>query len=67
MTAFRDANQVRLNLKMKLSHYSWYSGCAVLPESDGYMVVVTVKELDNRVRKLVSPVVNGVSVKTEVG
>lgn len=67
MTTFRDANQVRLSLKMKLSQYCWYNGCAVLPELDGYIVVVSVKEIDNKVRKVIAPVVNGVSVKTEVG
>jgi hypothetical protein len=66
MATFSDANQVRLMLKMKLSQYAWYSSSMVIPELDGYSVVVTVTKLDNHVRKIISPVINGVSIKTEV-
>lgn len=66
MVSFGVANQVRLMLKMKLSHYSWYKTSLVTPEHDGYSVVISVKRLDNQIRKLISPVINGVSVKTEV-
>jgi hypothetical protein len=66
MTNFFEANQVRLALKMKLSAYSWYNSSTVVSHDDGYSVVIGVKRLDNQVRKLVPPVVNGVSIKTEV-
>ena len=66
MVTFSMANQVRLSVKMKLSQYAWYSSSLVVPESDGYSVIVSVKKLDNQIRKIISPVVNGVSVKTEV-
>lgn len=66
MVSFSVANQVRLMLKMKLSHYGWYKSSLVVPEPGGYSVVVTVKRLDNQIRKLISPVIEGVSVKTEV-
>ena len=65
MSTFKEANQVRLMLTMKLFNYSWYKRCVVVPDSDGYLVVVSVRHLDNNVRKLISPVVNGISVKTE--
>lgn len=66
MAAFRDANQVRTVLKMKLSNYAWYKGSVVGGVSDGWGIVVSVKKLDNKVRKLIPPVIDGVSVKTEV-
>lgn len=66
MAAFRDANQVRIALKMKLSNYAWYKSSAVSGVADGWGVVVGVKKLDNKVRKLIPPVVDGVSVKTEL-
>lgn len=66
MPTFSDANQVRLNLKMKLSQYSWYSSSTVVSSDDGYSVVVGVKRLDNHVRKLIPPVIDGISVKTEL-
>jgi hypothetical protein len=66
MSTFSAANQVRLLLKMKLSMYSWYSSCTVVSVDDGFGVVVGVKHMDNGIRKLVPPVVEGVSVKAEV-
>lgn len=66
MATFSEANQARLSLKMKLSQYSWYSSSAVVSETDGYSIVVAVKVLDNRVRKLIPPVIEGVGVKTEM-
>jgi hypothetical protein len=66
MSTFREANQARLMLKMKLSNYAWYSSSRVVTDNDGYSVVVGAKKLDNQVRKLISPVLMGVSVKTEV-
>jgi len=66
MSTFSDANQVRLALKMKLSMYAWYSSSTVITVDDGFGVVVGVKRMDNGIRKLVPPVVDGVSVKAEV-
>ena len=65
MTTFKEANQVRLKLKMQLSHYHWYNSSVVFLESDGYAVSVSVKQIDNKVRKLISPVMDGISVKVE--
>ena len=66
MSTFKEANQVRAALKMKLSNYAWYSASGVFTAADDYIIVVTVKKLDNQVRKLISPVIDGVSIKTEV-
>lgn len=66
MSTFSEANQVRLMLKMKLSVYAWYSSSTVVTIDDGFGVIVGVKHMDNNVRKLVSPVIDGVSVKTEL-
>lgn len=66
MATFKEATQVRLQLKMKFSQHAWYSGSAVVTEQDGYSVIITVTHLDNKIRKLVSPVVNDIGVKVEV-
>lgn len=66
MSTFFEANQIRLMLKMKLSQYAWYNSSTVLSVDDGFGVVIGVKQLDNAVRKLVPPVIDGVSVKVEV-
>lgn len=66
MATFREANQVRISLKVRLSQYAWYSSSAVMTDSDGYSIVIHVKHLDNQVRKLIAPVINGVSIKTEL-
>lgn len=66
MSTFKEANQVRIVLKMKLSNYSWYKSSRVVTDSDGYSVIVGVQQLDNKVRKVISPVIDGVSIKVEV-
>jgi len=66
MATFRDANQVRTVLKMKLANYSWYKGSVVCTVHDGWGVVISVQKLDNTVRKVIPPVLSGVSIKTEV-
>jgi len=65
MATFRDANQARLKMKMKLSQQAWYNSSVVLADSDGYFVVIQVSKMDNQVRKLIPPIVDGVSVKAE--
>ena len=66
MSTFREANQVRLALKMKLASYAWYKSSAICSTTDGWGVVIFTQKLDNAVRKVISPVVDGVSIKTEV-
>jgi len=66
MSSFNEANQVRLMLKMKLSQYAWYNSCGVFSMDDGFGVVISSSIIDNQVRKLVPPVINGVSVKVEL-
>lgn len=67
MAAFKDANQARIQLKMKLSVYSWYGHSAIATsEGDGYSVVIYVKKLDNKVKKLIPPVINDVGIKIEL-
>jgi hypothetical protein len=65
MSTFYEANQVRLGLKMKLSVHYWYSSSRVASANDGFGVVVSVKQLDNTVRKTVPQVVDGISIRTE--
>lgn len=66
MATFREANQVRINFKMKLSNYAWYKGSVIYAVSDGWGIVILSKKLDNSVRKLVPPVIDGVTVRVEV-
>ncbi len=66
MTTFREAYQVRLALKMKYSQHAWYSSSVVFAVDDGFGVVIEVSQMNDKIRKLISPVVNGVSVRAEV-
>jgi hypothetical protein len=66
MPTFNEANQARLALKMKLSNYAWYNSSRVYSTNDGFGVIVAVYHVDNQVRKLIAPVFNGISIKTEV-
>jgi hypothetical protein len=66
MPTFQQSNQVRLTLKMKLANYAWYITSVIYAVADGWEVAITVKKIDNKVRKLVPPVIDGVGVKIEV-
>ena len=66
MATFMEANQARLALKMKLGMHYWYNTVAVANGDGEFHVVVYVKKIDDKIRKTVPQVYNGVSVKTEV-
>lgn len=66
MSSFKEANQVKNSLKMTLSNYAWFKSLSINLDDDGYHVVVHVNKIDNSIRKVIAPVQNGVSVKTEV-
>jgi hypothetical protein len=66
MATFREANQIRVGLKMKLSNYYWYNSSCVLFDKDDYYIVVHVKRLDNQIRKIIPPVSEGISIITDV-
>jgi hypothetical protein len=66
MSTFTEANQVRLSLKMKYSQYAWYSSSVVCAIDDGFGIIIDVHQMSDKVRKIVSPVVNGISVKVEL-
>ena len=52
MATFREANQVRVILKMKLANHAWYRNSAICGTPDGWGVIISVGKLDNKVRKL---------------
>ena len=63
MTTFKQANQVRIKLKNKVANYSWYSTSGVFLEGDQYYVTVNVKRLDDSVKGVIPPKLDGVSIK----
>ena len=65
MASFSEANQIRLSMKMKLSNYAWFDSSGVFPEEDGFGVLIVVSELNNNIRKLIPPVVDGISIKVD--
>jgi hypothetical protein len=66
MSTFRETNQARVALKMKLCNYAWYKGSVICAVSDGWGILVSSRKIDNSVRKVVPPVLDGVSVRVEV-
>ena len=66
MLTLRDANMLRTSLKIKFSNYSWYVGSMIIPNTSGYTIVVNVNNLNNRVRKVIPPVIDGIDIKVEV-
>jgi hypothetical protein len=66
MILFNEATRALTSLKIPLSQYSWFKCLGVEPDLDGFCVVVYVGHIDNKVRKIIPPVYNGVSIKIEV-
>jgi hypothetical protein len=66
MATFGEANQVKYSLKMRLINYSWFKAATVVSCGDGYEVIITTSKIDNSVKKIVSPVLNGINVKLEL-
>jgi hypothetical protein len=62
---FKEANQVRFSLKMKYSNYHWYCGSGVFASPEEYYIVISVKKVTDKIRKMIPPLVHGVSVKVE--
>jgi hypothetical protein len=65
MSSFKEANQAKLSLKMKLSQYACFGSILVSPESDGFGVIVFVDHIDDKVKKLIPQICQGVSVSIE--
>lgn len=63
MTTFKEANQIRVKLKMKLSDYCWYSSSSVLTTSDDCYIAVFVKKIDDNVKNTIPKYVKDVAVK----
>lgn len=67
MTTFKAANQVRASLKIRLSRFWWYSSSEVFPGKEDYYIVISVKKLNNFIRKHIPSVIDGVVIKVELG
>ena len=58
MTTFKEANQIRVRLKMQLSDYSWYSSCSILTSNDSdYYIAVFVKNSNSKIKDIVPNIV----------
>ncbi len=66
MATFKEANQVRLALKMKLSQHAWYHSTQVLPDDGDYYILVLTNSLNNHVRKIIPQVISNINIKTEL-
>ena len=66
MATFQEANQLKSSLKMKFINYSWFRTINVIAGNDGYDVVVITGKIDNSIRKIVAPVINGINNKLEL-
>lgn len=63
MSTFKEANQARIQLKMKLSNYYWYNSIDVLPYKDDYYLCVYVKTINSAVKKAVPNFIFDTAVK----
>ena len=66
MATYTEANQARLDLKIKLSTHFWYNNSAIVADGDGYSILIHVRQIDNNVRKIIPNIINSVEVRTYV-
>ena len=66
MATYKEAFRVRSSMKMAMSQHAWYCGSRVLCEQSDYHIIINVKAINNAVKKVVPPVVNGVSIRLEL-
>lgn len=66
MSSFSEANQAKLSLKMLLHFYSWFQSISVEAEEAGYNVIVTVSNMDAKIRKIIPMLHKNVIVKVNV-
>lgn len=65
MAIFKEAHQVRIALKMKLSNYAWYENSKIVLDGDDYHVIISVSKITNQIKQLIPKNINGVIVKIE--
>lgn len=46
MWTMKETNNVRQLVKMRLSHHGWYLGSYVVPDFEGYSILVEVSRVD---------------------
>jgi hypothetical protein len=63
MSTFKEANQGRVHLKMKLCNYAWYQSSDVLSSIHSYYICVAIKRLDSNIKDIIPKYINGVPVK----
>ena len=59
---YNEAYQAKLSLKMLLSNHAFFKGVDIIPDGEGYSVVVLADEITNAVKKVVPVVCSGVEV-----
>ena len=63
MTTFKEANQIRVKLKMKLSDYSWYSSSSILSSSEDYYIAVFVKKINEDIKNIIPKNIKNLPIK----
>lgn len=66
MATFQEANQARINLKMQLSNYCWYSSSEVLFDEGDYYIRVLVKKVDKSIKKKIPYFISDVFVRADL-
>lgn len=66
MATFKEAHQVRNQLKMKLHVYHWYLHSAQIINNEGFGILVSVKFINAFIKKIIPPIINGVLITLEV-
>lgn len=66
MWSMKETNFLRQKLKNKYSQYSWYYGSYVVPDFEGYAIVIEATKIDNEVKKIVSTYVKNTNIRLQL-
>lgn len=66
MWSQKETNNLRQKLKNKYSQYSWYYNSYVVPDFEGYAIVIETTKLDNEIKKLVPTYIKNTNIRLQL-
>lgn len=66
MWSAKETNNLRQKLKNKLSQYAWYHNSYVVPDFEGYAIVIEATRIDDEIKKIVPLYVKNTNIRLQL-
>ncbi|NDB84358.1 MAG: hypothetical protein EB127_16875 [Alphaproteobacteria bacterium] len=63
MWSHKETNTLRQKVKNRLSQYSWYYASYVIPDLEGYAILIEVTKLDDNIKSLIPTFSRNTNIK----